>query len=456
MEELGRISLAVFTDACFLAGSKLLITFPPLVNLSVYPKGFTMRDIVNLIMSCGHSVSQVCTHYASDAAVKSLNYLDRYKRAATSAKYHIVIMAGGAIEPKDKEHAPHDLNSCIGNRLPEELNHYLSRGLVRPRVLNWLASGQILLTAPYDGGDSPEYQNLVKNQLEPMRTQAISLLADSLHRYYQRKELSTRVWFDTEYEAKTNVKDFLPSFKDRISEWNVKGDVITGQRRNLGAASEDLLPGSLSFAVRSLADSLFASKTITPRLKGQENLLKTRHEISANAVWRFLQLRGYLDRKHQLTNWGRVLEAALPTSGTRREQEEAIFVAIELLRHNLLNANTMFPDSSGAPLRGSGKCSTTTQSKYNAELVVEVDKRNSMLVSRVACLGKIHHQPRGYSGPLSRHMLSYYSVISTMQASLRDLVEMSVGTMFLEGYVDRERDDWMDLSVGYLFSLGVC
>ncbi len=67
----------------------------------------------------------------------------------------------------------------------------------------------------------------------------------------------------------------------------------------------------------------------------------------------------------------------------------------------------------------------------------------------------MHHQPRGYSGPLSRHMLSYYSVISTLQASLRDLVEMSVATMFLEGYVERDRDDWMDLSLGYCLSLAL-
>ena len=232
LEELGRIPLSVFTDACFLAGSTLLPTFPPLKNLSAYPKGSTMRDIVSLVISCGNSVTQACSHYSGDAAVKG--YLERYKRAATSAKYHIVITDQGDIEPKDKEHAPHDLNSCIGNRLPEELNMYLSRGMIKPRVLNWLASGQILLTAPYDGGNSPEYKNLVKNQLEPMRTQAISLLADSLHRYYQRKELITKVWFDTEYEAKTNVKDFLPSPKDRISEWNVKGDAISAQRRKLG------------------------------------------------------------------------------------------------------------------------------------------------------------------------------------------------------------------------------
>lgn len=36
-----------------------------------------------------------------------------------------------------------------------------------------------------------------------------------------------------------------------------------------------------------------------------------------------------------------------------------------------------------------------------------------------------------------------------MQATLRDLVEMSAVTMFLEGYVDRERADWMDIALAY-------
>lgn len=72
-----------------------------------------------------------------------------------------------------------------------------------------------------------------------------------------------------------------------------------------------------------------------------------------------------------------------------------------------------------------------------------------MLISRTASLAKLHHQPKGYSGPLSRHLLSYNSIVSSLQSSLRDLVEMSLATMFLEGHVDRERSDWMDLSLGY-------
>lgn len=131
-----------------------------------------------------------------------------------------------------------------------------------------------------------------------------------------------------------------------------------------------MLPGSFCFAVRSLADSTFASKTITPKSKDESNvilskilasivinnlqLLKTRHEITANAVWRFLQLRGYLDNQHQLTTWGRVLEVTLSASGPNKDLEEAAFLAIELLRLGLLTADTMFQGYSGAPVQGSG------------------------------------------------------------------------------------------------------
>lgn len=79
----------------------------------------------------------------------------------------------------------------------------------------------------------------------------------------------------------------------------------------------------------------------------------------------------------------------------------------------------------------------------------DIEKRNNMMVSRVACLGKIRHQPKAYSGPLSRHLLAYQSIISNLQASLRDLIEMILTAMFLEGSINRDRDDWMQLSLGY-------
>ena len=71
-----------------------------------------------------------------------------------------------------------------------------------------------------------------------------------------------------------------------------------------------------------------------------------------------------------------------------------------------------------------------------------------MLVSRLACLGKLHHEPKSWSGPLSRHLLAYQSIVSNLRKSLRDLIEMTLAAMFLEGSVDRDRSDWMDISLG--------
>lgn len=70
-----------------------------------------------------------------------------------------------------------------------------------------------------------------------------------------------------------------------------------------------------------------------------------------------------------------------------------------------------------------------------------------MLVSRVASLGRLHHKAKGYSGPLSRALLAYHSIISSLQGGLRDLLEMILLATLLEGGIERERQDWMELSI---------
>ena len=234
LEQLSHIPPVVFIDACLLAGSSLLDTFPPLGDPELYPQGYTFRDVVNLIMSCGRSVTAVCTQYQNDKDVKRLDYLDRYKRAIIGVKHHIVVTKGGNVETLDAVHAPSDVHDCIGQRLPEELNMYLFRGMVRPRVLNWLTSGAILVTAPRDGGDSPVFQNLIKEQLRPWRQQAICLLADSINRYYQQKEVTTKFWFGEQHEQKFTVRDLLPSKKLTLRSWRVKDHEIAERQQAIG------------------------------------------------------------------------------------------------------------------------------------------------------------------------------------------------------------------------------
>ncbi|KAI9831325.1 MAG: hypothetical protein M1819_005099 [Sarea resinae] len=411
LEDLGKISTDIFIDACLLSGSSFLPTFPPLENPALYRKPFNIRDVVNMI---------------DDAQVQQTDYLDSFKRARMGIKHHVVLATEGKYEPLDIEHAPSDVHEFIGQRLPEELYFYLSEGVISPRVLNWLVSGDILETPPLENGEASEYQRLVRDQLTPIRTQALSLLSQSLHRFYQRKEIYLRFWFDKGGSKSINLKDF-PSPKEYISSWNVKQAVLQGQRHETG-----IIPGSLTFAVQCLNDKEFVSKTFVS--KNPSTLLKSEDEVLSNTLFRFLQLRGYVDAKHNLTSWGKALRAALAALNPADHLEEAVFVAIELLRLDILNANEMFPSYSGAPMRGS-----------------ETDKRNCLLISRLACLGKLRHKSIGFAGPLSRHLLAYHTIVSAVRNSLRDLLDISLVTLLLNGDADRDRDDWIDLGLDLPF-----
>ena len=89
--------------------------------------------------------------------------------------------------------------------------------------------------------------------------------------------------------------------------------------------------------------------------------------------------------------------------------------------------------------------------QFSLTVHLDIDKRNCMLVSRLGCLGKIRHGSKRWSGPLSRHLLAYQSIISNVHGSLRDLIEMILAAMFLEGLVDRDRSDWTDISLGCVY-----
>ena len=220
LTELGNVPGHVFIDALMLAGSTLLQKFPPFSNQTTQP---SLRSTVHSISNAGSSVARLCAQYPTDLNIKG--YLDLYKRAMTRVKHHVVITADGDVEALDKEHAPDDVHECIGLRLPEELYMYLSRGMLRPRVLNWLASAKINIMQPLAGGDARKYQGLVKSQMEPMRKQALSLLTEPIHRYFHTRDIVTKLWFDPSYEGKFNMKD-QPSIRDQLSKWHVRNAQI--------------------------------------------------------------------------------------------------------------------------------------------------------------------------------------------------------------------------------------
>ncbi len=66
---------------------------------------------------------------------------------------------------------------------------------------------------------------------------------------------------------------------------------------------------------------------------------------SSNVLWRFLQLRGYIDDNRKRTHWGDALVAALEALDSSEDSQETGILAVELLRLDLVN---------GADLNGAG------------------------------------------------------------------------------------------------------
>ncbi|CAG8240308.1 unnamed protein product [Penicillium salamii] len=420
-EELGRLSDEQFLEFCLLLGSPFLRSFPLFENPAFPGKSPTIRDALPMFNAAGRSALTLCAQFDEDRRMQELQYTDLYKRAFMVVKHHVFIDLEGRVGPMDSENAPSDVHELIGQRLPEELYFYLSKGILGADVPNYLTSGQVRVTLPLGTEDTEIYRQLVGDILTPTRTQSMCLLANSLHRFYQTKVIQIRPWFDENSERSINLKG-IPSVKETIQSWRLHGENFPEGVKNIQAPR-----GSFKFAVQSLGDSDFVTKSFatkeTPALSSQDDIL-------SNVMWRFMQLRGYIDDKHKLTAWGQCLSQALSAVDPADNLEEAIFIAIEMLRLDLLNTKHWFSHVSGGPMRGS-----------------EEDKTFNMLVSRVACIAKLQHKSIGYSGPLSRQLLCYRSLISEVRSVLRNLVEVVLASMLLSGDVNRDRDDWTQLAI---------
>ena len=224
LERLGNVPSRLFIDALLLSGCSNLPQYPPFTNPAMFKGKPTIKEALDAINSAGGSVSRLCAQ-STDPAIKEA-YLDHYKRTLAGIRHHIIMTAEGDLLPLDKENAPSDVHEFIGLRLPEELYMYLSRAVIQPTVLNWLTSGSINITAPGAGGDSKVMQDLAGTQLDPLRRRALTLLAEPIHRYFQTKEITTKLWFDKENDIKFNPRSIQPSPREALSKWHVRSALL--------------------------------------------------------------------------------------------------------------------------------------------------------------------------------------------------------------------------------------
>lgn len=403
-----------FVNACLLSGSSILPAIPELDTDSPMPR---IQAAKSLLKSVNNDVDSLLRHKEGD-------WHKLFYKARFALKHPVVLQTGGKVEPLDWQSGPSDAHEFIGQRLPEEVFRYLSHGLIGPRVLNWRTRMEVLETPPLDGGLSPAYKDLVQGRLQPLRAQALTLLTHSLNRYYQKNDVDLVCWFNDTNKVPLNIPD-RPERTKNADKWHVKA----GQMPKSSDADPD--GSSLLYGILSLANDSEAKKTVTPRPAGSGAQVKELKEIRANTVWRFLQDRGYVNSDHTLSAWGKALKAAferamgkvnMSDAAARTEMEEAVLMAFELLRLDLLGTQQMFPlpPYSGAPMKGS-----------------DTDKSNTVLIGRVACLGVLQHRAIGYTGLLSRNLLAYHQMAATVRGALRDLLEMHACHMFLSGVVDR-------------------
>lgn len=230
-EELGKLSNEQFVEFSLLLGSPFLRTFPPF-DTGFAGKGLNLHNALSMFNNAGRSALALCAQFEEDRRVQDIQYDDRFKRAFMTVKHHIIMDLDGKVGPLDPDNASSDLHELIGQRLPEELYFYISKGILGPQVPNWLTSGEMLVELPLGTEDFPIYRRLAGELLTPIRTQSMCLLSNSLHRFYQTKAISLRMWYEEKGEKTISLKD-VPSVKESIMHWRLQTDKLPESVRKL-------------------------------------------------------------------------------------------------------------------------------------------------------------------------------------------------------------------------------
>lgn len=198
-----------FADAVLLSGCAFLRTFPPLESSSSH----FMEAVAQIKRN--RSVGAAISIHPDQTA-----YLEKFKKARAAVKHHVILSQDGKVEQMSPNDSPEDVHEFIGQRLPEELYFYLSRGAIGSQVLDMITTEQHIQLAPLDCNESEEYKRFLK-ALNDLQTQSLALLAKNLHRYWLTREVKIYSWFDPTHPKALVPKDIQPPPSEAVQKWNV-------------------------------------------------------------------------------------------------------------------------------------------------------------------------------------------------------------------------------------------
>ena len=264
-----------FLDIGILVGFDYVQPFPPTGHEQALK---ATVDMVKFYKS-GHAAVTV---YVDHPAVKTMQYPDTYARTRSMIKYSLILSIEGTVLPlplalpspnpqHSGNHHPHhptaadiptDLHDIFTNRLPDEIYFYLSRGLLSPQPLVWLASGQIVEHPPLDNGETSEYRQFVKEvitegQTGPRAT-TLALISSVAHSFWTNRKVAGAFWF--EHPAPPSNKFVLHTSQataqlaQRVVGWHVPYAIVEEELRGQNVSGELLL--DLRFPlIRNMPDS---------------------------------------------------------------------------------------------------------------------------------------------------------------------------------------------------------
>lgn len=367
---------------------------------------------------------------------------------------------------------PIDLHDIFSHRLPDEVFLHLSRGLLSSTILNYLTSGVVIEPSPLDDGDTEEWKSFIRYTItespQAPRCVALALMASSLNGFWSSRKMNAHYHFDqgnTSHPIAHESSSTLALIK-RVHSWNVGLFFVEEELRRQSSSTIDI---ALCLGATGRGD--LAEQTKTPRpapgtvvnkraQKGKTGAalapsLEKKDEVVANIIWRFLELRGFLNHDHLHTPYARALYLSLKDSRLNDKFQEPLFLALELLRSGILHdapygatGTTKGKLKSGGPSWGDENSEDADERKVVAE-----SRRHLLLIMRTLSILPMNYRNVAWKAPLSRELIQFNSFLKILNKNLRMLIEVIASNLLLKGagYVKRSRDDYLDISLSLPF-----
>lgn len=187
----------------------------------------------------------------------------------------------------------------------------------------------------------------------------------------------------------------------------------------------------LSLCLGATSTETLAART---RIQRRSEKLDRKDEVCANVIFRMLFLRGLLNQDHTHTPWATALYNTIKGARANDKFQEPLYLAVELLRANLLNDAPLSIEFSGGPSFGDDE-----------------EQKAMLLIIRTISILPMNFKHQQYSGPLSRELLAFNSFTKAMSQSLRHLLENISMQMLLRGDARRAREDYLDIALSLPF-----